>query len=446
MIRFVLPVLALGFFQQLFNALDVILAGQLGESGSDAVAAVGSTNALRSFMVNFFMGCSTGSAVTVSHAIGAGNKKEIRETVHTAMLLSVLLGAVLTLLGVAFSGAFLALMETPQNIFGKATVYLQSYFLTMISSMIYNFGAAILRANGETKKPLYFYLITAPIKLVLTYLFVSVFGLDLVGLSLSTVVSQSIAAVLVVIELIKTNSDIKLSLKKLRFHVRSLKKILYLGIPSGIQSSTYSLSSVVIQSSVNSLAFLPGFITGNSAAYSIETFAEIVTGAFYQAAMTFVGVSVGAKDYVKVKKSYKIALLLCTVTIALLSSVVILFAKPLLRLYIPDSETAVSWGVVRIIFIFGPLFMQGFMDCTTGTLRGLGVSISNTVISIVGVCGVRILWCLTVFRLPACHNPQMLYSIYPITWTLITALQLVVFLIVYNRQKRKYEVQPTVEN
>ena len=441
MIRFAIPVLFLGFLQQLFNALDVILAGQLGESGSDAVAAVGSTNALRSLLVNFFMGCSTGSAVTVSHAIGAGNKKEIKETVHTAMLLSVVIGGILTVLGVAFSGSLLSLMDTPEGILGKATIYLQAYFLTMIPSMVYNFGAAILRANGETQKPLYFFLITAPIKLILTFFFVSVLHLDLVGLALSTVFSQILAALLVVWELMKRNDDIKLSIKSLRFHKRYLFKILKLGIPSGIQSSTYSLSSVVIQSSVNSLDFIPGFVTGNAAAYSIETFAEIVTTAFYQATLTFVGVNVGARDYDKVKKSFKCALLLCTVTIAILSTTVILLAKPLLRLYIPDSEIAVSFGVVRILFIFGPLFMQGFMDCTIGALRGLGVSISNTVISIVGVCGVRILWCFTVFQIPAYHTPQMLYVIYPITWTLITLLQLAVFIIVYRRQKNKYKAR-----
>ena len=441
MIRFAIPVLFLGFLQQLFNALDVILAGQLGESGSDAVAAVGSTNALRSLLVNFFMGCSTGSAVTVSHAIGAGNKKEIKETVHTAMLLSVVIGGILTVLGVAFSGSLLSLMDTPEGILGKATIYLQAYFLTMIPSMVYNFGAAILRANGETQKPLYFFLITAPVKLILTFFFVSVLHLDLVGLALSTVFSQILAALLVVWELMKRNDDIKLSIKALRFHKRYLFKILKLGIPSGIQSSTYSLSSVVIQSSVNSLDFIPGFVTGNAAAYSIETFAEIVTTAFYQATLTFVGVNVGARDYDKVKKSFKCALLLCTVTIAILSTTVILLAKPLLRLYIPDSEIAVSFGVVRILFIFGPLFMQGFMDCTIGALRGLGVSISNTIISIVGVCGVRILWCFTVFQIPAYHTPQMLYVIYPITWTLITLLQLVVFIIVYRRQKNKYKAR-----
>lgn len=441
MIRFAIPVLFLGFLQQLFNALDVILAGQLGESGSDAVAAVGSTNALRSLLVNFFMGCSTGSAVTVSHAIGAGNKKEIKETVHTAMLLSVVIGGILTALGVAFSGSLLSLMDTPEGILGKATIYLQAYFMTMIPSMVYNFGAAILRANGETQKPLYFFLITAPVKLILTFFFVSVLHLDLVGLALSTVFSQILAALLVVWELMKRNDDIKLSIKALRFHKRYLFKILKLGIPSGIQSSTYSLSSVVIQSSVNSLDFIPGFVTGNAAAYSIETFAEIVTTAFYQATLTFVGVNVGARDYDKVKKSFKCALLLCTITIAILSTTVILLAKPLLRLYIPDSEIAVSFGVVRILFIFGPLFMQGFMDCTIGALRGLGVSISNTIISIVGVCGVRILWCFTVFQIPAYHTPQMLYVIYPITWTLITLLQLVVFIIVYLRQKNKYKAR-----
>lgn len=435
MVAFVIPVLLLGFFQQLFNAADVVLAGQLSASGSDAVAAVGATSSLRGLLVNFFIGCSTGSAVAVSHAIGAKKQKDVEETVHTAMLLSAVIGFILTVLGVFLSGPLLKAMSTPNNILKASTIYLQTHFLSMIPSMIYNFGAALLRANGESQKPLYYFLITAPVKLIMTLVFLSVFKLDLVGIALATLCSQTLAAFLVVNSLVRSKSDIRLRFKELHFSAKPLKKILRLGIPTGIQSSTYSISGVIIQSSINSLDYIPGFITGNAAAYSIEYFAEIVTGAYLQAALTFVGQNVGARNYGRVKRSYVAAMALCTLTVVLLSAIVVGFARPILGLYIKDSAEAIEWGVVRITFIFIPMFIQGFMDTTSGALRGLGISISNTVISLLGICGLRILWCLTVFRIPEYHTPQSLFAVYPISWILIAVLQIALFIAVYRKQK-----------
>lgn len=442
MIAFVIPVLLLGFFQQLFNAADVVLAGQLSESGSDAVAAVGATSSLRGLLVNFFIGCSTGSAVAVSHAIGAKKSGDVKETVHTAMLLSVVIGFFLTVLGVVLSGPLLSAMSTPDNILKASTVYLQTHFLSMIPAMIYNFGAAILRANGESQKPLYYFLITAPVKLIMTLVFLTVFKLDLVGIALATLCSQTLAAFLVVNSLVRSKGDIKLSLGELRLFKKPLAKILRLGIPTGIQSSTYSFSSVIIQSSINSLDYIPGFITGNAAAYSIEYFAEIVTGAYLNAALTFVGQNVGAKNYSRVKRSYVAAMALCTLTVVLLSAAVVGFARPLLGLYIKDSAEAIEWGVVRITFIFIPMFIQGFMDTTSGALRGLGISISNTVISLLGICGLRILWCLTVFRIPEYHTPEALFAIYPLSWILIAVLQIALFIAVYKKQKANIQKRP----
>jgi len=440
MIRFVIPLLLLGFVQQFFNVADVILAGRLGTSGDSAVAAVGSTSAIRSLLVNFFLGCSTGSAVAVSHAIGSKNKEEIKANVHTAMLLSIIIGSVITSVGVAFSGLLLAAMDTPPDILDKATAYLQTYFYGMIPTTIYNFGAGILRANGETNKPFYFFLVTAPVKLALTYIFVALLDLDLVGLSLATVCSQTLAAILVVTSLMKRDDDIRLSLKDLRFSKRPLKKIIRLGIPAGIQSSTFSLSNVVIQSSVNSLEFIPGFITGNAAASSIEAFAEVVTSAFLNSSMAFIGCNVGAKNYDRVKKSYNTAIMLCTAFVVVLSTLVIVFARQLLGFYITGSEEAIYWGCVRIVFIFGPLVIQGVMDTTAGALSGLGISVSNAVIALAGFCGLRILWCLTVFRIEEYHTPQTLYIIYPISWFVIAVLRCVLFWYVYKKQKNKYAI------
>lgn len=436
MIRFGLPVLFTGVLQQLFNAADVILASQLGTSGSDAVAAVGSTTALTSLMINFFMGCSTGSAVAVSRAVGSRDNQVIRKTIHTAMLLALVIGTFLTVVGVTFSGTLLSLMDTPEEIIRLSTIYLQAYFCGMIPYMVYNFGASILRAMGETKKPMYFLLISGPLKLVFTFLFVAVFHLDVAGLALATACSQLVSAVLVVTSLIKRNDVFKLRLRELRFSREPLKKILRLGIPSGIGSTTFSLSSVFIQTFVNSLSSLPGFITGNAAACSIEAFANVITSAFYTTSLNFTAQNAGAQQYDRVKRVYMTASALSCVVIGVVSTLVCLFAEPLLGLYITDSPEAIHWGTVRLLFIFAPLILQGLMDTTSGALRGLEISFSPMIISLFGVCGLRILWGLTIFQIPRFHTPQILFLCYPVSWVVTYLAYLVLYILVY-RQKRK---------
>lgn len=436
MVRFAIPILLTNILQQLINAADVILAGRLGTSGSDAVAAVGSTTAITSLLINFFIGCSTGSAVTVAHALGGKNEKSIEQTVHTAMLLSIVLGAILSVIGFLFSGKILMIMGTPENISAKATAYLRAYFVGMIGYMVYNFGAAILRAVGETQKPLFFLMFSGPVKLVLTVVFVAVCNWDVVGLALATAISQTLSAVLVVITLMKRNDSCKLRLKKLRFYSSPLKKILRLGIPSGIQSATFSLSNVVIQSSVNSLDYLKGFVTGNAAACNIANFADIITGVFYSTSLNFIGQNVGAKKYDRVKKVYITGALMSVITTAVFAVVCCLFARSIIGLYITDSQEAIRYGIMRISWIFPFLILQALMDVTSGSLRGMGISISNTIITLLGACGFRILWCVSIFNL--FHNPKVLFISYPISWAITFTAQLVIFIVVYKKRKNKY--------
>ncbi|MBE6787105.1 MAG: MATE family efflux transporter [Ruminococcaceae bacterium] len=437
MIKFAIPILLTGFLQQLFNAADVILAGRLGTSGSDAVAAVGSTTAITSLLITFFIGCSVGSAVTVSHALGSKNAKDIKETIHTAMFLSVILGAVLMILGLLFSEVILGAMGTPKDIIGKSTLYLKAYFTGMIPYMVYYFGAAILRATGETQKPLYFLMLSGPIKLVLTIVFVAVLKLDVVGLALATTASQFVSALLIIITLVKRKDESRLEWKSFKIYKKPLMKILRLGIPSGIQSATFSFSNVIIQTSVNSLSVLPGFITGNAAACNIVTFADILTGVFYQCSLNFVGQNVGAKKYDRVKKSTVTALAFSVISVAVFSTLVLIFSKQILGIYITDSNQAIKWGMVRLAFVFTPLIIQGVMDVMSGSIRGMGVSISSTIITLAGVCGVRILWCLTVFKIPQFHTPQVLFASYPISWVITVALQVWLFVFVYKKQNER---------
>lgn len=442
MLRYTIPIFLTGLLQRFFVAADMILAGQLGTSGSDAVAAVGSTTALTGMLIGFFIGCSSGSAVAVSHALGGKNDHLARQTVHSAMLLSTVLGAALMLIGLIFSKYILVSMNTPEKYLKLAVIYLQIYFCSMIPNMVYNFGAAILRTAGDTKRPMYFLLVSGPVKLLLTVLFVSVMKMDVAGLALATTLSQVLSAALVVGALMKRTDACRLRLKELRFHAAPVKKILSLGIPSGIQSATFSLSGVIIQSSVNSLSHLEGFITGNAAATSLEAISETTTASFFQAALTYTGQNTGAKQYDRIKKICLWSTIMCSITICIVSPLVLLFDEQLLGLYITDSPEAIAWGTVRLAFIYAPLLLQGFMDCISGVLRGMGVSVSCMILNLVGICGFRILWLLTIFPIERFHTPQCLYVIYPITWTTTTLAELIMFRVIIKKRMAQLPATP----
>lgn len=434
MIRFTIPLFLTALLQRAFNAVDIILAGNLDESQSVAVAAVGSTTALTALLINFFFGCSAGSAVIISHAIGSRNSDSIKESVHTAMLLSVILGGILTVLGVVFSRSLLVMMSTPEDIIQQATVYLQTYFLGMIPYMVYSFGAAILRTMGDSGKPLLFLVISGPIKIALTYLCLTQLHLGVAGLALATTLSQVVSAGLVVFSLMRRPDAGKLELKKLRFSAAPLKRILILGIPAGIQSATFPLANVFIQSSINSLSHLPGFIAGNAAAISIEGIAESATGSFYQTSLNFVGQNVGAHRYDRVRKAFLYSMGLCCLTVIILSPLMILFGEELLGLYLVDAPDAIHWGMIRLTYFYAPLILQALMDSSGGAVRGLGISFSGMVLQIFGVCGIRILWVLTIFRIPQFHTPQILYSVYPVSWAITSLLLISLFVIVYKKR------------
>lgn len=437
MLRYAIPVFFMGLLQRGFQMIDSILAGQIGTSGSNAVTAVGATTALTALMINFFIGCSTGSAVTVSHAVGSGNKIAVQKTVHTAMLLSVVIGGILTVFGLLSSRTLLEMMSTPEEIINLAAIYLRTYFLGMIPYMVYNFGAAILNAIGENKKPLYFLLISGPVKVLLTVIFVSGLRMDVAGLALATTLSQIVSAALVTVSLMKRTDSCKLQLSELKFSPKPLGKILALGIPSGVQAATFSLSNVLIQSSVNSLSHINGFVTGNAAACSIEGVAEVTTATFYQAAMSFTGQNAGANRYDRVKKVFAWAMGLSCAAVLVLSPMIVLLGRPLLRLYITDSEEAIRWGMVRICFMFAPLIFQALMDVLCGAIRGMGTSTASMVVCLLGICGTRALWQITVFRIPAYHTPQALYSIYPISWIVTTGALLILYRHIYKSRTRQ---------
>lgn len=442
-INYTIPLLLTGILQLFFNAADLVIVGQFGSSGSNAVAAVGCTASLTNFMINFFIGCSAGSGIAVAHAIGAKNTAAVHRTVHTVIPFAALGGTALSVIGFISSKPLLELMSTPDDILPLATVYMQIIFAGMLPNMVYNFGASVLRAAGDAKRPLYYLIIAGVINVILNLVFVWVFNMDVAGVALATVISQILSAVMVIVALTKRTDDYKLQLNKIRFYSEPLKKILRLGIPAGIQSSLFSISNVIIQSSINALEVVyVGIVAGNAAAQNVQSFAFATCEAYKQSAMNFAGQNVGAKRYDRVKKITYISLSSAAVTGIVIGILMTVFAEPLIKIYVTDSPDAVYWGVMRMVYICLPLFINSITDVATGVLRGMGMSVLPTFASVFGICVFRIIWIFTVFQIPEYHTPECLWISYVVSWVLTFALEYIILAISLNKKiKQQKEVQ-----
>lgn len=435
MLRFALPLMLSSMLQLLFNAADIITVGKFGSEHS--LAAVGSNTALINLLTNLFIGLSIGANVLVARFYGAKNGEELNETVHTAMLLSLISGLILTATGVIFARYFLIWMKTPTEILGLATTYLKIYFLGMPAMMIYNFGSAILRAIGDTKRPLYFLAASGVINIVLNLLLVVVFRLDVKGVGIATVISQTVSAILIIRCLAKSNGDIKLELKKLRLSRGKVGAILRIGLPAGLQGSIFSLSNVVIQSSVN--LFGPIVVKGNSAAQNLEGFVYFSMNAFHHATLSFTSQNMGAKKYDRLSKILKNGLCLAILFGAGFGGTVILFGRNLLSIYTNDSD-AISAGMTRLYIITGTYTLCGIMDVMVGAIRGIGYTVLPTIVSLIGACALRLVWLATVFRIPKFHTINTVYLSYPITW-LVTIIAHVICYIIIRKKNRFGEKQ-----
>ena len=429
---YTIPIILTSVLQLLFNAADLVVVGRY--CGSVSVAAVGATSAITNLIVNLFVGLSVGAGVTVAHALGGNDREAVYRTVHTALPAALLSGIVLTVIGVCFSGSFLTLMGTPKTVLPLSTVYMQIYFAGITFTMLYNFCASILRAAGDTKSPLIFLSIAGVINVVLNVIFVRYFNMNVAGVALATVISQGISAVLVVIALMRRTDACRLRLSQLRFYKPQLVKIIQIGLPAGIQSSLFAISNVIIQSSVNSFGDI--LMSGNAAANNIEGFIYATVNSFHQTAVNFIGQNTGAGQFKRVYRTLWICLR-CVFAIGLAAGgAAYYFGPELLSIYITDSAEAISYGMLRLQIMCMTYFLCGMMDVSTGALRGMGSSVTPMIISILGVCGIRIGWIYTVFRLPAFHTPQWLYISYPVSWLITFLCQLTVFLVVYFRHTR----------
>ncbi|MGI6188299.1 MAG: MATE family efflux transporter [Clostridiales bacterium] len=431
-IIFALPIIAMNILQLLFNAADMIVVGRF--SGSDALAAVGATGALINLIVNTFMGLSVGTVVIVAQDYGAGKISELSDSVHTSIAISIISGLIVMVMGLVFCKPMLILMGTPKDILDLSVLYMRIYFVGIPAMMIYNFGAAILRAVGDSKRPMYYLVISGIVNVILNLFFVIVLHMSVDGVAWATVISQFLSMVLVMICLFRSNRGIRFVPRQMRIDRTKLKGIVRIGLPAGLQSLLFSISNVLIQSAVNS--FGSATVAGSSAASNVEGFVGTTMNAYYNAAITFTGQNMGAKKYDRIDAIAKICTVLVFVTWILMSGATILFGRPLLGLYTSDSEV-IEIGMLRIKVLMIAYFTAGIMNVFPGLTRGMGYSISPMMSTLIGACLMRIVWLKTVFKWYP--TVAMLFACYPVTWGLAGLGQVCIFFYARYRLRKSTE-------
>ena len=426
-VLFALPLMVSGVLQLLFNAADIIVVGRF--AGSQSMAAVGSNGSLINLMVNVFIGLSIGANVLVARYYGARDEKNLEETVHTAMVIAVVGGLLLIAVGELLTKPILILMGSPEDVLPLAVLYMKIYFLGMPGTLVYNFGSAILRAVGDTRRPLYFLLTAGVVNVIFNLIFVIAFSMDVAGVGWATVISQYISAALVLRCLIQTEADYRLELSKLRVVKHKLCAIIQIGLPAGLQGAIFSISNVLIQSSINSFGELA--VAGNSAAANIEGFIYVAMNSFYQSAQTFTSQNVGARKYDRINKVLLNCLVMVAITGLVLGNGAYFFGGQLLGIYLPGNEAAIAYGIARMGVIAVTYCLCGVMDVLSGSLRGMGESVLPMVVSMIGSCLLRVIWICTVFA--HFHSLRVLYYSYPISWILTESVHLICYFYVRRR-------------
>lgn len=426
MVMFSIPVILSGILQLLFNAADIIVVGKF--AGDESLAAVGSTSALINLFTNVFIGLSVGTNVIIAHFIGAGDRDKVSKTVHTSIVISVISGIFLAVAGFILANPVLKMMGNPDNVIGLATLYLKIYFLGMPALLIYNFGSAMMRAIGDTKRPLYFLSLSGVLNVILNMILVICFSLGVAGVAIATVVSQYISAALILWFLSKKSDILKLEYRLLKIDRYILLRIIQIGFPAGLQGTIFSISNVVIQSAVNS--FGSDVVAGNSATMNIEGFVYMAMNAIYQTAITFVGQNYGAGK----KKRVLRCTLQCQILVIIVGLITgmsaFMFCTQLLHIY-TNSATVVAAGKIRSIYIMPVYFLCGSMEVMVGALRGIGQSVVPMITSMIGACALRLVWIATVFQFN--RTTGMLYISYPISWIVTLMAHIAFFIYFYNK-------------
>lgn len=432
---FAFPVMLASALQLMYNAADLIVVSRY--AGSNAMAAVGATASPTALMLNVFMGMSLGTSVLVSRAFGAQDAEGMHKVVHTSILLAVLLGLFSCVIGLWFTRPLLMLMDTPEGtVLDGAVLYMRIIFIGVPASIVFNFGAAILRAIGDTKRPLYILALSGLVNVLLNLFFVIVCGMDVAGVAIATIVANYLSAIAVLAALIRTDGAYRLNIRMLKIYKDALKEILRIGVPAGLQSSVFALANTVGQTGINS--FGADTIKGATAGNNLENFATAAMSAFNQAALTGVSQNYGAKNEKRINKYLMVPLLCSAISGAVIGGLCVLFARPLLGIYITDSPGAIESGATRLLFSALPYFLVGIMECVNGTIRGLGYSTIPTITSLVGVCGLRVSWIL--FVLPQFHYEEVLFAAWPISWIFVLICHSITLAIIKPKAiKKMYE-------
>ena len=423
---FALPIMLSGILQLLFNAADTIVVGRF--AGNEALAAVGSVGSLNNMIISLFIGLSVGANVLVARYTGSRNDRAVSDTVHTSVLLSLVGGVLLMIIGVALARPLLELMGSPEDVIDLAVLYVRIIFLGMPVQMLYNFCAAILRAVGDTQRPLYYLTIAGVVNVLLNLVFVILFHLSVAGVALATIISQAISALLVTRALLNMEGPTRLFLNRLRIHPGKLREIIRIGLPAGIQSSVFSLSNVVIQSSVNSFGSV--VIAGNAASSNVGNFVYQAMNTFQQAITCFAGQNIGARKPRRIVSAMKVCMFWAVSFGLVLGMLSCVFGTQLLSLFSADPAV-IAAGMERQIIVCAPYFLCGIMDVMTGALRGIGYSLLPMIVSILGACAFRLFWVFTVFA--AYPTLPCLMLSYPVSWLLTFFVLLVIFLVLWNR-------------
>ena len=410
---FAIPLICTTTLQLLFNTADIIVVGRF--AGDNSLAAVGSNNAIIKLMLNLFLGLSIGANILAARYYGAHSREELDKTVHTTMLLSLYGGLAITVVGVLGARQILLWMQTPPQVLEKATKYLQIYFLGITFTLIYNFGSAILRAVGDTRRPLYYLTIAGVINVILNLIFVIKFKWDVAGVAAATAISQAVASALIVICMMRDKGAVHLDISRLKIHPIQLSLLFRLGIPAGLHGMLFSISNVVIQSSVNSFGNV--IMAGNAAAINIEGYVYFAMYAFSQTAISFTSQNLGAGNYRRILRVLFLTQCCVIVTGFVLGVSAWLFAPLLLGIY-SRSQDVITAGVVRMGYVSLPYLLCGIMDVLTGALRGLGYVVTPMIVSLGGACIFRLVWIFTIFQVPRFHTAQTIYISYPISWVL----------------------------
>ncbi|MCQ2496284.1 MAG: MATE family efflux transporter [Lachnospiraceae bacterium] len=428
MLKFTIPLMLSSILQLLFNAADVVVVGKF--AGDNSLGAVGCTGSLINLLTNLFVGLSVGANVMAARHYGAKQEDELTKSVHTSMVIAVIGGALLTLVGVLFAEPILRLMDTPELQLPLAATYLRIYFCGMIASMVYNFGSAILRAIGDTKRPMYYLTLAGVVNVILNMIFVIVLKMDVAGVAIATVTSQCISAVLVVRCMIKEKGPIGLDLKKLKVDKKELGYIVRIGLPAGLQGCIFSLSNVVIQSSIN--GFGETVVSGSSACSNLEGFVYVSMNAFHHATLSFMSQNYGAGRFDRMKKIMLCGLGCVCVTGLVLGNLEVFLGETLLGIY-TDSPAVVAAGMIRMRYVCTIYCFCGMMDVMVGVMRGIGYSIMPMIVSLCGACGLRLIWIATVFQIAEYHVIDTVYVSYPMSWILTFLTHIGCYLIVRKK-------------